>query len=232
MQQTPTYKEALSYSETFPIELNIETINIVCEAYSAFYFASECTGQELNIFTLCYQKGAINLEQPLLFPDELKFLFKKNHPLSSDFFKNIHNYNSALLFASILANNGCGLVFYHISNQLYYFLSPAMPSPIDTYVKVEETRLNYLCQNQVTLQSESYNGLTDYLTTLANNHSIVPKQNVYFTSGNEQNALNKASLEYTMLTAWFELNKENEHSKNILYHDISLYYTFNKKHKI
>ncbi|CAG8836106.1 29628_t:CDS:2, partial [Gigaspora margarita] len=57
MQQTPTYKEALSYSETFPIELDIGAMNIVCEACGAFHFAGEHTGRELNIFTLCCQKA-------------------------------------------------------------------------------------------------------------------------------------------------------------------------------
>ncbi|CAG8801028.1 17291_t:CDS:1, partial [Racocetra fulgida] len=41
---------------------------------------------------------------------------------------------------------------------------------VDAYIKVEETRLNYLCLNQVTLQLETYNELTDYLETAANEH--------------------------------------------------------------
>ncbi|CAG8546899.1 18631_t:CDS:1, partial [Racocetra fulgida] len=61
---------------------------------------------------------------------------------------------------------------------------------------------------------------------------LLQEQNLYFTSGKEQDALNRASLEYTMLTAWFKLNKENEQAREILYHDILLYYRFVKQYKI
>ncbi|CAG8607285.1 15066_t:CDS:2 [Gigaspora margarita] len=67
-------------------------------------FAGEHTGQDSSIFALCYQKGAIILEEPLSFPDELKILFKKSYPLSSEFLKHIQNYNAAMAFVSILSN--------------------------------------------------------------------------------------------------------------------------------
>ncbi|CAG8733982.1 12420_t:CDS:2, partial [Acaulospora morrowiae] len=158
---------------------------------------------------------------------------------------------------------------------------------VDAYVKVEETRLNYQRQNQVTLQSETYRDLSDYLTTAANERGVVPgrssenqqqmleyneidafiesryisapeaywrlseyemqekshsivrlpvhlpdEQNLYFTLGEEQFALNKAKLNFTMLTAWFKLNEEDKQAREILYHDILLHYRFNQQSKM
>ncbi|CAG8593575.1 3882_t:CDS:1 [Racocetra fulgida] len=57
------------------------------------------------------------------------------------------------------------------------------------------------------------------------------EQNVYFIADKEQTALNQARSEYTMLTIWFKLNEKDDQSREILYHDISLYYRFNKQSK-
>ncbi|RIB23364.1 hypothetical protein C2G38_1891077, partial [Gigaspora rosea] len=84
-------------------------------------------------FASCCQKGAIILEEPLPFPDELRILFEKSHPLLSEFFKHIQNYNAAMAFASIVSNIeipiGRGPCIYHIYGQIYHFLSSANPTP-------------------------------------------------------------------------------------------------------
>ncbi|CAG8494137.1 10168_t:CDS:2 [Cetraspora pellucida] len=127
------YQEALSYTKIFPDEINIRRMNVICEACSAFHFAGERTGRDSNIFASCCQKGAVILEEPLPFPDEFRILFEKNHPLSSEFFKHIRNYNASMAFASILSNVeiliGRGPCIYRISGQMYHFLGPANPAP-------------------------------------------------------------------------------------------------------
>ncbi|RIB13608.1 hypothetical protein C2G38_1720950 [Gigaspora rosea] len=127
-QSQNNYQEALSYTRIFPDEINIRRMNVICEACGVFHFADERTGRDSSIFASCCQKGAIIFKELLPFPDELRILFEKSHPLSSEFFKHIRNYNAAMAFASIVSNIeipiGKGPCIYRIYSQIYYFLSP------------------------------------------------------------------------------------------------------------
>lgn len=55
------------------------------------------------------------------------------------------------------------------------------------------------------------------------------QQDVYFEEGKEEKLLDKNIA--TTLTAYFDLNKTDEEARQYLYHEISIYYTFNKKLK-
>ncbi|CAG8674832.1 13439_t:CDS:1, partial [Acaulospora morrowiae] len=84
-QLTSTYQEALSFTNSFPDEVNVGKMDVICDACGALHFAGERTGRESNIFSSCCQKGAVVLEKSRPFPDELKALFEKSYPLSSKF---------------------------------------------------------------------------------------------------------------------------------------------------
>ncbi|CAG8805804.1 14931_t:CDS:2, partial [Dentiscutata erythropus] len=109
--------------------------------------------------------------------------------------------------------------------------------------------------NQKTLRAETYCGLADYLSVAAKekdvvvglseykmqekSHTIIqlpihlPKnQTVYFNNGNEAEALDSLQAQNTMLTAWFELNKQDTDAKKIIYHNIPLFYTFDTKTRL
>ncbi|CAG8701673.1 22817_t:CDS:2 [Cetraspora pellucida] len=51
---------------------------------------------------------------------------------------------------------------------------------------------------------------------------LLQKHNVYFTAENKLEILRNALNQTTMLTAWFDLNKEDSNAKMISYHDILL----------
>ena len=53
------------------------------------------------------------------------------------------------------------------------------------------------------------------------------QQNIYFHSGNEEEAVQSATN--TQLTAWFKLNLDSPEARQYLYTDIPKHYTFNKK---
>ena len=55
------------------------------------------------------------------------------------------------------------------------------------------------------------------------------QQNVHYQNGNEQQALQ--SNEQTTLTAFFELNHNDQNAHQYLYHEIPEHYTFNKSAK-
>ena len=55
------------------------------------------------------------------------------------------------------------------------------------------------------------------------------QQNVYYRDGNEERALQVSR--HTTLTAFFNLNEENENAHQYLYHEIPEHYTFDKKAK-
>ncbi|CAG8752472.1 2529_t:CDS:2, partial [Acaulospora morrowiae] len=111
-RQTQTPEEAileraLSFTNSFPDEINVGKMDVICDACGALHFAGERT-------------------------DELKALFEKSHPLSSKFFKLIRNYNAAMAFASILSNidnqTDQGPYIYRISSQIYHFVGPVKPA--------------------------------------------------------------------------------------------------------
>ncbi|CAF4101599.1 unnamed protein product [Rotaria sordida] len=49
---------------------------------------------------------------------------------------------------------------------------------------------------------------------------------VYFTEGNERQALERAAMKDTTLTAWFKLNSKNPDARQYLYHDIPQHSVF------
>ena len=55
------------------------------------------------------------------------------------------------------------------------------------------------------------------------------EQPVYFQSGEEEEALEKAQLNESTLTAWFDLNKEDLNAHKYYYYEIVNHYTFFKK---
>ncbi|RIB19665.1 hypothetical protein C2G38_1964869 [Gigaspora rosea] len=101
----------------------------------ALHFPSEQTARDLDQFTSCCHKGAVVLLPLLPFPEELKLLFLRKHPLSQTFYQNIRNYNSAVAFVSVVSNiqsiPGRGPYMYKISGQIYHFLGPAQPNTGD-----------------------------------------------------------------------------------------------------
>ncbi|KAF8791239.1 hypothetical protein HNY73_006135 [Argiope bruennichi] len=54
------------------------------------------------------------------------------------------------------------------------------------------------------------------------------QQTVVYEDGQEEQAVARAATKQTTLTAWFELNKNDQESHIYLYTDIPHYYTFNK----
>ncbi|CAG8720699.1 120_t:CDS:1, partial [Acaulospora morrowiae] len=58
------------------------------------------------------------------------------------------------------------------------------------------------------------------------------KQNIFFSVGNEAKALHVAQTQHTMLTAWFKLNENDINARTIIYHNIPLFYMFQKSTKI
>ncbi|GBL76532.1 hypothetical protein AVEN_53272-1 [Araneus ventricosus] len=54
------------------------------------------------------------------------------------------------------------------------------------------------------------------------------QQAIVYEHGQEEEAVARAATRQTILTARFELNKNDEGSHNYLYTDIPHYYTFNK----
>ncbi|GBM39915.1 hypothetical protein AVEN_250234-1 [Araneus ventricosus] len=54
------------------------------------------------------------------------------------------------------------------------------------------------------------------------------QQAIVYQDGQEDEAVPRAATRQTTLTAWFELNKNDEDSHNYLYTDIPHYYIFNK----
>ncbi len=55
------------------------------------------------------------------------------------------------------------------------------------------------------------------------------QQQVYFLPGEEAEALKKAELSQSTLTAWFELNKNDFNAHQYFYREIPNYYTFTEK---
>jgi len=53
-------------------------------------------------------------------------------------------------------------------------------------------------------------------------------QPVYFTEGNEQQALERAAVKDTTLTAWFQLNSRNPDARQYVYHDIPQHLVFER----
>jgi ATP-dependent DNA helicase PIF1 len=58
------------------------------------------------------------------------------------------------------------------------------------------------------------------------------RQSVSFELGKEEDAIQKAALKDTQLTAWFKLNQTDFSSKHLLYHQIPNYFTFKDDKKI
>ncbi|GBN99112.1 hypothetical protein AVEN_228780-1 [Araneus ventricosus] len=54
------------------------------------------------------------------------------------------------------------------------------------------------------------------------------QQAIVYQDGQEEEAVARAATRQTTLTAWFELNKNDQDSHNYLYRDVPHYYTFNK----
>lgn len=54
------------------------------------------------------------------------------------------------------------------------------------------------------------------------------QQPVYFTQGQEEAALDRATARHTHLTAWFQLNQENEEARQYLYPDIPHHFVYNQ----
>ena len=57
-------------------------------------------------------------------------------------------------------------------------------------------------------------------------------QAVYFQAGEEELALENAVENDTHLTAWFKLNRENQHAQQFLYPEIPCHFVFDQKNKI
>ena len=57
------------------------------------------------------------------------------------------------------------------------------------------------------------------------------QQTVYFTEGDEENALEKAEYTDSTLTAWFKLNTSDATAQNLFYHQVPNHYTFQSKTK-
>ncbi|CAG8466465.1 922_t:CDS:2 [Cetraspora pellucida] len=96
------YREALYFTNKFSLEADIGKVEILCCYCSALYFPRERTAEDIYQFTSCCYKGSIMLLPLLPFSEELKSLFLNEHLLSQTFYKNIHNFNSALVFASVV----------------------------------------------------------------------------------------------------------------------------------
>ncbi|CAF1287411.1 unnamed protein product [Rotaria sordida] len=55
---------------------------------------------------------------------------------------------------------------------------------------------------------------------------LLNQQPIYFTEGNERQALERAAMKDTTLTAWFKLNSKNPDARQYLYHDIPQHSVF------
>ena len=54
-------------------------------------------------------------------------------------------------------------------------------------------------------------------------------QDVYFTDGQEEEAIAKEGVHCTQLTEWFKLNERDFDARKYLYHQIPEHYTWEKK---
>ncbi|CAG8737010.1 9104_t:CDS:2, partial [Acaulospora morrowiae] len=127
--------EALQFTNDFPQVANIGRMEIECRHCGALHFPRERTAGDLDQFTSCCHKGTVALPSLLPFPDELRLLFLREHPISSAFYNYIRKYNSAMAFASVVSNiqlpSGRGLYAYKILRQMYHFLGSAQPNEGD-----------------------------------------------------------------------------------------------------
>jgi hypothetical protein len=114
-------------------EFTVGPMNVECTECHSLNFAGERTGGDSNVFTLCCQKGKVNLE-PLHQTPELIENWLTEYPPGEEakYFKdNIMRLNANLAFASRQANYdyliGRGPYCMRIHGMIYHHLSSLRP---------------------------------------------------------------------------------------------------------
>uniref|UniRef100_A0AC34FRN1 Uncharacterized protein n=1 Tax=Panagrolaimus sp. ES5 TaxID=591445 RepID=A0AC34FRN1_9BILA len=83
----------------------LKPMNIKCKGCEAMHLPEE-RGHENGFYTMCCQKGTVAQLLVDDYPEELKKLWKKEHPdkkLTNNFHENIVSINSSLSFAHPIA---------------------------------------------------------------------------------------------------------------------------------
>lgn len=96
-RQCETYLFATKRLNVIPH--NLGELNNRCRFCNALFFRAECNTR--GEFTLCCQKGKIDLAPLGIYPEILQNLFTGQHPESKHFLKNILQYNHAFQFLSM-----------------------------------------------------------------------------------------------------------------------------------
>ncbi|GBN05993.1 hypothetical protein AVEN_255995-1 [Araneus ventricosus] len=86
----------------------------------------------------------------------------------------------------------------------------------------------YVSAPEAMWRLNEFNLLEKYHTVVRLAVYLPDQQAILYQDGQEEEAVARAATRQTTLTAWFELNKNDQDSPNYLYTDISHYYTFNK----
>ena len=111
-------------------------MDVECSACGALYFREEKRNQAADgTFHKCCAFGAVCLDDFCdEYPEVLKQLLTGEHKLSKEFFKHIINYNSALSFASLKADERItqsGVYCYKIGGRIYHKINKAAQPDTD-----------------------------------------------------------------------------------------------------
>jgi hypothetical protein len=110
------------FNEEHVVEHYCGPLDVICESCQSKNFAKE--RPQDGKFTVCCQKGKVDLPKLNEPPQLLKHLLTGEHPMSKNFLENIRSFNSAFGFASmgaaIAAPPGNGPYCFRIHGQIYH----------------------------------------------------------------------------------------------------------------
>lgn len=105
---------------------------VKCKLNEYSFLSGEQPKPNINQFNSCCNFGNIQIEPLKPIPQLFQDLFGETHPFSSNFFRNIRNYNNALAMVSMGAQlstpTGNGPFCYRIHGMVYHRIGPAQPS--------------------------------------------------------------------------------------------------------
>ncbi|QRV79981.1 ATP-dependent DNA helicase PIF1 [Ceratobasidium sp. AG-Ba] len=114
---------------------NLGDMNIVCQHCGAYHWADEKLSKsraDNPVFGSCCREGRVQVPLTRRPPAELWRLYTRSHPLTSNFFSHIRQFNSALAFASMGVGGfaelpGHGPYVFKISGEVYHSTGNLQP---------------------------------------------------------------------------------------------------------
>eukprot|EP00267_Zea_mays_P053525 XP_020406662.1 uncharacterized protein LOC103652634 [Zea mays] len=103
---------------------------------------------------------------------------------------------------------------------------------VDTYIKIESSRLDYIRRNQDRLRADLYQGLVDNMVDgdIRAEKLQLHLPNMHMVAFHERQmvkrVVNRPGADRSMLTAYFEANRLHEEARGILYRDFPEWYTW------